>query len=88
MDERHSFEGCSLCKLRYEDLRRAQFLQGSAGRDMSLNYVRDKEGHEIDFALCENGDPIAIAELKLSNPSVPPTLLRLPSDFPQPLPAC
>ena len=35
-------------------LRHAQFLQDSAGRAMSVHYVRDKEGREIDFALCES----------------------------------
>lgn len=63
-------------------LRHAHFLRDSAGRDMSLNYVRDKEGHEIDFVLCENGEPVGFAECKLSDPAVPPYLASLAERFP------
>ena len=63
-------------------LRHAHFLQDSAGRPMSLHYVRDKEGHEIDFALCENGEPLGFAECKLSDPAVPPYLATIAGRFP------
>lgn len=63
-------------------LRHAHFLQDSAGRAMSLNYVRDKDGHEIDFALCENGEPLGFAECKLSDPAVPPYLAAIAARFP------
>ena len=61
----------------------AQFLQDSAGRAMSLHYVRDKEGREIDFALCENGEPVGFAECKLSDPAVPPYLAAVAERFPE-----
>jgi hypothetical protein len=63
-------------------LRHAHFLEDSAGRAMSLHYVRDKEGREIDFALCENGDPVGFAECKLSDPAVPPFLVAVAERFP------
>jgi len=63
-------------------LRHAHFLQDSAGRAMSLQYVRDKEGREIDFALCENGEPLGFAECKLSDPAVPPYLAAITERFP------
>jgi len=63
-------------------LRHAHFLQDSAGRAMSLHYVRDKEGREIDFALCENGEPLGFAECKLSDPVVPPYLAAVAERFP------
>ena len=44
-DEGARFENACATML----LRHAQFLQDSAGRAMSLHYVRDKEGREIDF---------------------------------------
>lgn len=60
-----------------------QFLQDSAGRDMSLHYIRDKEGHEIDFVVCESGLPQAFVECKLSDPAVPPYLAATAGRFPQ-----
>ncbi len=63
-------------------LRHAHFLQDSAGRAMSLRYVRDKEGREIDFALCEDDEPIGFAECKLSDPTIPPYLAAIADRFP------
>lgn len=63
-------------------LRHAEFLQDSAGRAMTLRYVRDKEGREIDFALCENGEPVGFAECKLSDSSIPPYLASVAERFP------
>jgi uncharacterized protein len=62
-------------------LRHAQFLQDSAGRDVGLSYVRDKEGREIDFALCEDGEPVGFAECKLTDPNVPPYLAAIAERF-------
>ncbi len=63
-------------------LRHAHFLQDSAGRAMSLHYVRDKEGREIDFVLCENGEPLGFAECKLADPALPPYLAAIAERFP------
>jgi predicted AAA+ superfamily ATPase len=77
-DEGARFENACASML----LRHAHFLEDSAGRAMSLHYVRDKEGREIDFALCENGDPVGFAECKLSDPAVPPFLAAVAERFP------
>jgi predicted AAA+ superfamily ATPase len=77
-DEGVRFENASATML----LCHAQFLQDSTGRAMSLHYVRDKEGREIDFALCENGEPVGFAECKLSDPAVPPYLAAVAERFP------
>jgi len=60
----------------------AHFLQDSAGRDIRLHYVRDKEGREIDFALCEGDTPLGFAECKLADPHVPPYLAAIAERFP------
>lgn len=77
-DEGARFENACAAML----LRHAHFLQDSGGRAMSLHYVRDKEGREIDFALCENGEPLGFAECKLSDPAVPPYLAAVAERFP------
>jgi len=77
-DEGVRFENACAAML----LRHAHFLQDSAGRAMSLHYVRDKEGREIDFALCEKGEPVGFAECKLSDPAIPPYLASVAERFP------
>lgn len=59
-DEGACFENACATML----LRHAHFLQDSAGRDMRLHYVRDKEGREIDFALCEGDEPLGIRRMQ------------------------
>ncbi len=59
-----------------------EFLQDSAGRAISLHYVRDKDGREIDFAVCENGDPILFVECKFSDATLPPYLAAIAERFP------
>lgn len=63
-------------------LRHAHFLQDSAGRDIRLHYVRDKEGREIDFVLCEGEAPLGFAECKLADPHVPSYLAAVAERFP------
>ena len=77
-DEGARFENACATML----LRHAHFLQDSAGRAMSLHYVRDKEGREIDFVLCEKGEPAGFAECKLSDPAVPSYLAAIAERFP------
>ncbi len=77
-DEGARFENACATML----LRHAHFLRDSAGRDMRLHYVRDKEGREIDFALCEGDTPVGFAECKLTDPHVPPYLAAIAARFP------
>lgn len=64
-------------------LRHAHFLEDAEGRAMSLHYVRDKQGREIDFVLCERGQPVGFAECKLADPAVPAFLSAVAERFPR-----
>lgn len=77
-DEGVRFENACAAML----LAHANFLQDSAGRDITLHHVRNKEGREIDFVLCENGEPLRFVECKWGDPAVPPYLARIAAQFP------
>lgn len=63
-------------------LKHVHYLQDTAGRKLELYYVRDKEGREVDFAVCEADVPIGFAECKLADASVAPYLSALAERFP------
>lgn len=63
-------------------LKHVHFLQDVAGRRLALNYVRDKEGREVDFVVSEGGDPIGFAECKLADAGISPYLAALAARFP------
>lgn len=48
-------------------LKHAQYLQDSAGEDISLHYIRTKDGKEVDFALAKDGALTQFIEVKLSD---------------------
>ncbi len=48
-------------------LKRIHFLEDFQGDRYELNYLRDKEGHEIDFVILKNGKPACMIEVKLSD---------------------
>ena len=50
-------------------LKRLDFLKDSQGDRYELNYVRDKEGHEVDFVILKERKPICLIEAKWSDPS-------------------
>lgn len=50
-------------------LKHVHYLQDVEGRRISLHYARDKEGREVDFVVCENAQPIGLAECKLADPA-------------------
>ncbi len=45
------------------------FLRDTKGRKLSLNYLRDKDGHEIDFVIVEEGNLHMAVESKWSETS-------------------
>lgn len=53
------------CLLKY-----VHFLQDARGRDVTLHYIRTRDGKEVDFALAEKGGLTHFLEVKLSNESV------------------
>jgi hypothetical protein len=64
-------------------LRHVHFLQDAIGRNVELRYIRDKEGREADFAVCEDGQPIFVGECKYSDPTVSRFLVGLADAMPQ-----
>jgi predicted AAA+ superfamily ATPase len=61
----------------------ALFLQDAEGRAVTLHHVRNKDGKEIDFVLCEDEVPVRLIECKLTDPLVPAYLARLSAQFPE-----
>lgn len=48
-------------------IKRLHFIEDSEGYRMSLHYLRDKEGREVDFAVLKGGRLISLVEAKLSD---------------------
>jgi predicted AAA+ superfamily ATPase len=55
-------------------LKRIDFLEDSSGRKLTLHFVRDKEGNEVDFLIAEKQKPLCLIEVKLK-PEPPRGLL-------------
>mgnify|MGYP001597791853 CR=1 FL=1 len=51
-------------------IKRLDFLTDSTGHRYELNYVRDKEGREVDFVIIKDKKPVALIEAKYAD-SVP-----------------
>ena len=47
--------------------KRIQFLEDLYGDKYELNYLRDKNGHEIDFVILKNNRPVCLIEAKLTD---------------------
>jgi predicted AAA+ superfamily ATPase len=45
-------------------LKKIHFLEDSTGDRYELNYIRDRNGHEVDFVVCKNRKPIILIEAK------------------------
>ncbi|PID56600.1 MAG: hypothetical protein CR986_10060 [Ignavibacteriae bacterium] len=56
-------------------LKNVQFLSDAKGKDIQLNYLRTKEGKEVDFLISENGEATQFIEVKLSE-SKPSNVLK------------
>jgi predicted AAA+ superfamily ATPase len=46
--------------------KRIQFLEDLYGDKYELNYLRDKNGHEVDFVILKNNRPVCLIEAKLN----------------------
>ncbi|OGS21008.1 MAG: hypothetical protein A3J83_06110 [Elusimicrobia bacterium RIFOXYA2_FULL_40_6] len=55
-------------------LKHVQYLQDTKGLDISLNYIRTKEGKEVDFAIVEKDTLKECIEVKLSDDKINPSL--------------
>ena len=61
---------CAVCLLKH-----AQYLQDTAGEDISLCYVRTRDGREVDFALRREDRITTLIEVKLTENRPTPGLL-------------
>jgi uncharacterized protein len=48
-------------------LKRIQFLEDLYGDKYELNYLRDKNGHEVDFVILKNNKPVCLIEVKYND---------------------
>lgn len=61
---------CAVCLLKH-----VQYLQDTAGEDISLRYVRTRDGREIDFVLCREDRITTLIEVKLTENRPSPGLI-------------
>jgi len=55
-------------------LKHVHFLHDAKGRDIELQYIRTKEGREVDFAVVQDGLPACLVEVKRSDAAPAPSL--------------
>jgi len=48
-------------------LKKNHFLEDSTGDRYELSYIRDRDGHEVDFVIIKNRKPILLVEAKVSD---------------------
>jgi predicted AAA+ superfamily ATPase len=68
---------CAVCLLKH-----AQYLQDTAGEDISLCYVRTRDGREVDFALRREDRITTLIEVKLTENRPTPGLLYFSGRIP------
>lgn len=64
-------------------LKHVHFEQDTLGKQCTLHYVRTKEGAEVDFVLCERGEPRQFIECKHANNKPAAALIKFAKLFPQ-----
>lgn len=62
-------------------LKHVNFLQDTAGRPVGLNYIRTKDGAEVDFALSEDGKMVQMIECKWGDSKPHRGLMRFAEQF-------
>ena len=63
-------------------LKHVQYLQDTAGEDLSLCYLRTRDGREVDFALCQENRNTVLIEVKLTGNRPSPGLLYFQKRMP------
>jgi predicted AAA+ superfamily ATPase len=63
-------------------LKHVHFEQDALGKDSSLNYLRTKDGAEVDFVLCEKGTPSHLIECKHADNRPAASLIKFAELFP------
>lgn len=64
-------------------LKHVHFEQDTVGKHSSLNYLRTKDGAEVDFVLCEAGAPSHLIECKHSDNRPASALVKFAEQFPE-----
>ena len=64
-------------------LKHTDYEQDILGKESSLHYLRTKDGAEVDFVLCEAGDPAFLIECKHADNRPSPALIKFAELFPQ-----
>ena len=64
-------------------LKHVQYLQDAKGEDISLHYIRTKEGKEVDFALAGKGTLTHFLEVKLSDEAASRNLRYFKQRYPE-----
>jgi predicted AAA+ superfamily ATPase len=68
---------CAVCLLKH-----VQYLQDITGEDIELNYIKTKEGKEIDFSLSQKGKATHLVEVKVSDDSPSASLNQFAKKLP------
>ena len=69
---------CAVCLRKH-----VQYLQDVAGEDIELNYIKTKDGREVDFSLSMKGKATHLIEVKLSEDKPSASLTFLAKKLPQ-----
>ncbi len=69
---------CAVCLLKH-----VQYLQDIAGEDIELNYIKTKEGKEVDFSLSQKGKATHLIEVKASDDSPSASLAMMAKKLPE-----
>jgi predicted AAA+ superfamily ATPase len=64
-------------------LKYVHYMQDFEGFDYDLRYYRDTTPREVDFVLCNKGEPMLAVECKLSDTQPSPSLRYFHSKFPE-----
>jgi len=64
-------------------IKHVHYEQDVVGKKASLHYLRTKEGAEVDFVVCENGEPVRLIECKHADCRPAPALIKFAGLFPQ-----
>jgi hypothetical protein len=69
---------CALAMLKH-----TCYLYDALGRNVSLYYIRTKDGREIDFVLASDEGPMTLAEVAMSGSDVPSALFQFHKKLPR-----
>jgi len=63
-------------------MKHVQYRQDAGGEDVELNYIKTKEGKEVDFTLSHEKRATHLIEVKASENSPAPSLISLSKKIP------